>query len=135
MRSIAAVALLVALTACGSSTPREPKLPPPAKTEAGTQAQTCAEVQLGIDAFNDQDYVGTMKHFKRAEVYAKVHAREWGGAEAAALLQAVDYYAHLPPEAYPNAARTSVDFQRFTVPTLSQCGKDAEDGDLEQFRT
>ena len=123
---VVAASLLVALAAC-SSGPSGPDLPPPKNTEAGTLAQTCAEVQRGITTFNNEDYLATMEHFKRAEVYAKVHARKWGSPEAASLLQAVDYYAHLPAKIYPSAARSSDDFRRYTVAMLEQCGKDGAD--------
>ncbi|MCW2751762.1 MAG: hypothetical protein JWR83_2872 [Aeromicrobium sp.] len=123
MKVFVAASLLVALAACSSRSSSDSDIPPPKAREAGTLAQTCAEVQLGITAFNDQDYLGTMKHFKRAEVYA----RKWGSPEAAALLQAVDYYAHLPATVYPSAAKSSDDFRRYTVPTLGQCGKDGND--------
>jgi major membrane immunogen (membrane-anchored lipoprotein) len=127
MKVVVAASLLVALAACGSGSSSDSDIPPPKNTEAGTLAQTCAEVQLGITTFNDEDYLATMEHFKRAEVYAKVHARKWGSPEAASLLQAVDYYAHLPAKVYPSAARSSDDFRRYTVAMLEQCGKDGAD--------
>ncbi|MCW2799541.1 MAG: hypothetical protein JWQ70_1013 [Aeromicrobium sp.] len=112
-------ALLAGLVGCGSS---GSDADPIAKLSAKTLgAKTCVEVRAGIDAFNDHDYDATTRHFKKAEVFAKLYYKKAQGAGSSTLLQAVDYYAHLPAKAYPEAARSSVDFARFKAITLGQC--------------
>lgn len=113
------VVLLTVLAGCGSSgSDSDPNASLSAKTLG---AKTCVEVRAGIDAFNDHDYQGTTKHFKKAEVFAKLYYKKAQGAGSSSLLQAVDYYAHLPANAYPEASRSSADFARFKAITLGQC--------------
>lgn len=107
MRSLA-VALLLTLAACGSGSSEGKDKP----TAAELQQQTCAEVRLGIDAFNQQDYAETVRHFEKAKKPAKTNARVDPEPEADALLDAVEYYANLDPVDYPEAARSSENFAR-----------------------
>jgi hypothetical protein len=119
MKLLLVAALVAVLTGCSSSSP---EVDPIAKLSPKTLgAKTCVEVRAGIEAFNVHDYVGTMKHFKKAEVFAKLYYKKAQGAGSSTLLQAVDYYAHLPAKAYPEAARTSADFARYKAITLGQC--------------
>ncbi|MEO6606621.1 MAG: hypothetical protein ABIN55_13545 [Aeromicrobium sp.] len=113
---LVAVALLLALAACGSNakTDDEP-------TAAELQQQICIEVRKGIDAFNDSDYAETVRHFEKAKAPAKVHAKVDPEPEADALLDAVEYYANLDPSDYAEAARTSQNFARNKEITLGQC--------------
>lgn len=116
---IAPFLVLAFLAACGSSGSDADAL---AKLSAKTLgAKTCVEVRAGIDAFNDHDFTSTQTHFKKAEVFAKLYYKKAQGAGSSTLLQAVDYYAHLPPKTYPEAARSSADFARFKAITLGQC--------------
>src|SRR5690242_4960947 len=99
MRSLAVALVLTLAAACGSGgsdTTNEP-------TAAELQQQTCAEVRKGIDAFNQQDYDETVRHFKKAKKPAKVNAQVNTEPEADALLDAVEYYANLDPADYPEA--------------------------------
>lgn len=107
------------LAACGSSGSDSDDVATLSPRTLG--AKTCVEVRAGIDAFNNHDFQGTQAHFKRAEVFAKLYYKKAQGAGSSTLLQAVDYYAHLPPKAYPEAARSSADFARFKAITLGQC--------------
>jgi hypothetical protein len=86
--------------------------------------RTCAEVRAGISDFNRQDYAGTVEHFMKARTTAKVYARVDEEPEADALLDAVEYYANLAPEEYPDAARASEYFARNKAITLEQCASD-----------
>lgn len=106
------VALLLALTACGAD---------PDPTAAELQQQVCEEVRKGIDAFNQNDYVATVRHFAKAKAPAKVNAKVDQEPEADALLDAVEYYANLDPADYPEAARSSEHFARNKAITLGQC--------------
>lgn len=116
MKSLAAAALLLALAACGtgSSDRDEP-------TAAELQQQVCEDVRKGIDAFNRQDYEGTVLHFEQAKKPATVNAQVDPEPEADALLDAVQYYANLDPADYPEAARSSENFARNKAITLGQC--------------
>ena len=71
-----------------------------------------------------EDYAGTVEHFVKAKVPAKVNAKVNEEPEADALLDAVEYYANLAPEDYPEAARSSENFARNKVITLEQCASD-----------
>lgn len=111
------VTLLLLLTACGPGSSDSKDEP----TAAELQQKTCAEVRLGIDAFNQQDYAGTVRHFEKAKKPAKTNAQVDPEPEADALLDAVEYYANLDPADYPEAARSSENFARNKAITLGQC--------------
>jgi hypothetical protein len=81
-------------------------------------------VRAGVDEFNRQDYAGTVEHFEKAKIPAKVYAKVNDEPEADALLDAVEYYANLAPQDYPEAARSSEFFARNKVITLEQCASD-----------
>ncbi len=117
MKSLLIAALVSVMAGCGSSG-YDAQAPPSA---AALGAKTCVEVRTGIDAFNARDYNATVTHFKKAEVFAKLYDKLAQGNDSSSLLEAVDYYAHLPPTAYPEAARSSADFARFKAVTLGQC--------------
>lgn len=125
MRTLVATTIAVgalALAGCGGAESDQADAPRLTADEAF--AQTCERVRDGIDAFNRQDYAGTVASFRRAKVPAKVYAKVDPEPEADALLDAVEYYANLAPEDYPEAARTSEHFARNKAITLSQCAAD-----------
>jgi len=121
MRTLVAVAALLLLTACaGGDGESEPATS--STLSAGDAVQmTCEEVRAGIDDFNRQDYPGTVEHFEKARVPAEVYARVNDEPAADALLDAVEYYADLAPDKYPEAARSSESFARNKAITLNQC--------------
>lgn len=119
MKLFLVAALALALAGCGSSSNSDGS-----ESGASVGAKTCAEVRTGIAAFNNKDYDGTVSHFKKAETLAKLYAKKAPGKKSSDLLQAVDYYAHLPAGAYPKAAQSSADFARFKAITLGQCEAD-----------
>lgn len=94
----------------GAASPTEP-----ARTEA------CAEVRAGIDAFNEGDFTETVARFEAALPLAEEHAEQEDSERADLLLEAVRWYAELPPEDYPRASRSSEDFARYKAITLAQC--------------
>jgi hypothetical protein len=126
MRTLANVGLLLLIvllpSACSSGSDGADRDDEPA-TPSSAEAfqQTCAEVRAGIDDFNRQDYAATVEHFEKAKVPATVNAKDDPEPEADALLDAVQYYANLPPEKYPEAARSSENFARNKAITLEQC--------------
>jgi hypothetical protein len=130
MNLIGPVALVIVLAvvpaACsggdGGSDPSGAKTSELSATEA--MKATCIEVRAGIDDFNRDDYSGTVEHFAKAKVPAKVYAKVNEEPEADALLDAVEYYANLSPDSYPEAARSSESFARNKVITLEQCASD-----------
>lgn len=117
MRTLLAAAALLAAGACASEAGSDGK----DLSAAEAVQQTCAEVLAGIDEFNRQDYSGTVEHFEKARPIARAYVEASSEPEARALLEAVTYYADLPPESYPQAARTSEHFARHKAVTLSQC--------------
>lgn len=104
-----------------SASPSEPSpsSPPsgPAKNPARTPA--CAEVRAGIDAFNAGDFDLTVEHFEKAVPLAQDQLD--GSAAADDLLEAVTWYAQLPPDDYLDASTGSPDFARYKAITLGQC--------------
>ena len=122
MRTFVAAAALVAVAVCSGGGSDAPKPPQVSMLNAAEAVQlTCEEVRAGIDEFNRQDYAGTVEHFEKAKGPAKVYARVDPEPEADQLLDAVEYYANLAPEDYPEAARTSEHFARNKAITLGQC--------------
>lgn len=123
-KSVIAVALLVWMTACGNDA--DNSAPDATRDLSAAEAvqQACEEVRAGIEEFNRENYAGTVEHFEKAKVPATVYAKINEEPEADALLDAVQYYANLAPEQYPDAARTSQNFARNKAITLEQCASD-----------
>lgn len=117
MRLLVALGLLAVLCACGSE--KADKQDDLSAAEA--VQRTCEEVRAGIDEFNQKDYEGTVEHFQKAVPPAEIYPTAQPEPEARALLEAVHYYAALPPESYAKAARQSADFARHKAVTLNQC--------------
>ena len=122
MRTWVAIALLLVLGACGR-TDEKPAVSPSLSADEAFQ-RTCQDVRDGIDEFNRHDYAGTVASFEKAEVPARVYARVSPEPDADALLDAVEYYANLAPDDYPEAARSSEHFARNKTITLNQCAAD-----------
>ena len=118
---LAAFALFALLTACSGSSDSKDA---PALSAKQAVDRTCSEVRAGIADFNNQDYQGTVDHFRTAKVTAKVYAKVSSEPVADALLDAVEYYANLAPADYPEAARSSESFARSKTVTLDQCASD-----------
>src|SRR5687767_14135759 len=116
MRPFVACATLVMLAGCGlgSAGPDQDAIDDAA-------AETCAEVRSGIDAFNEKNYSGTVDHFMKARPLAKRYAELSDDKKADDLLEAVEYYAHLPAEEYPRAFTNSRRFLEYKKITLGQC--------------
>ena len=116
MRLFAAGAALVVLAGCGLGSSE-----PDQDTIDDAAAETCAEVRSGIDAFNEKNYTRTVDHFMKARPLAKRYAELSDDKKADDLLEAVDYYAHLPAEDYPRAFANSRRFLEYKRITLGQC--------------
>ena len=106
-----ALAAVVAGTAGCSGTPAGSAHP--------DRAATCEQVVLGIDAFNRGALDQTVAHFRTAVPIAR--AADDGSPAAHDLVLAVEYYAALPAEDYPEASATSPEFAHFKEVTLGQC--------------
>ena len=120
----AAILLLAAGCANEAASPDDSTAPPTApspssSTSADPAATACDKVIAGINDFNAGDFEGTVEHFRAAVPLAE--AENDGSQEATLLLMAVQYYADLAPEDYPEAARSSDDFARWKAVTLGQC--------------
>jgi hypothetical protein len=124
MRTLVTTTFLVLLGACSAGSDDPPAEKDTTISAAEAVQETCAEVRAGIDEFNRQDYAATVEHFEKAKVPAKVYAKVNTEPAADALLDAVEYYANLPPEKYPEAARSSENFARNKAITLDQCASD-----------
>ena len=120
MRIVAIVLTLLLLGACsgGSNEPNEAMN----GQETPEATDACTQVRAGIDAFNAGDYDETVDRFREALPLAEDQARSDDSQEAADLLEAVQYYADLEAGMYPDAARTSPDFEKYKQITLGQCG-------------
>lgn len=110
--------VLVLLGGCSGTT--DDPGPDPGSDPAATDA--CAEVRAGIDAFNTGDFDETVDRFRKALPLAEDQASADDSPEASDLLEAVQYYADLEAGMYAEAARTSPDFAKYKIITLSQCG-------------
>lgn len=128
MHRLAVVPLLLVLAcgACGGEDPPSgsPSEDPPAEPGPGTESAAattpaCEAVRAGIDAFNAGDYDETVDLFTEAVPLAEEQLD--GSPQAEQLLEAVEWYAALPAEDYPEAAATSPEFQRYKDITLTQC--------------
>lgn len=81
----------------------------------------CRKVRAGVDAFNTGDLQSTVTDFKQAVPLAVRAQQSDPSPDSRLLLRAVRYYAALAPDAYPEAARSSLDFQRWKAVTLGLC--------------
>lgn len=124
MRTLVTAAFVAVLASACSGGSDESGSAPAELSASEAMSQTCEEVRLGIDEFNRDDYAATVEHFVKAKVPAKVYARVNEEPEADALLDAIEYYANLPAEKYPEAARSSENFARNKTITLEQCASD-----------
>lgn len=113
------LAVMVAVLAgCGLSLPgAEPA--EDSGVDPGTRA--CVEVEAGIDAFNEGDFEETVRRFEAALPHAEEHAAEQESERADLLLEAVRWYAALPPDEYADASRDSEKFARHQAVALAQC--------------
>lgn len=101
---------------------RSPDGSPERAPSDGTSAgAACDEVAAGIAAFNAGDLDETVASFERALPLAEAEDVELDSQASADLLEAVRFYAALPPRDYPAAAVSSPDFARYKAITLGQC--------------
>ncbi len=103
-----------AASTSSSSAPDDEAPPDLSDTEA------CAEVRAGIDAFNLGDLDETVARFEAAIPLAEQLVADDHAPSAELLLEAIRYYATLPPSGY-GAASPSPEFQRYKTVTLTQC--------------
>ncbi len=99
-----------------SAAPEQDRSPRPAEQTA------CDEVVAGIEAFNRGDFEETVARFESAVPLAEAEDAAAGTRVSAALLEAVRYYAALPPGDYLAASAGSRDFARYKAITLGLCG-------------
>ena len=117
-KSLAGLALLAVLAGCGSSGDPKPSdaVPTPSAREA-----TCVEVRAGVAAYNAQDLDAVQPHFVRAEVFARKYATESSSREADDLLEAVKFFADVPPSGYSKDAASLKLFEKYKAITLGDC--------------
>jgi hypothetical protein len=116
------VAVLALLTACAVGDDASPGAAPSSSASSSSAppgATACDEVVAGIDDFNLGDFEGTVGHFRAAVPLAEAEVD--GSRDSELLLEAVRYYADLPPEDYLEASASSPEFARWKAVTLGQC--------------
>lgn len=106
-----------------TSSPSSPGSPggEPSTDASGTRKAVCSKVVAGINAFNAGDFDTTIEQFRDAVPLASGALATSPSQESKLLLRAVRYYADLPADDYPEAARSSRDFQRWKSVTLTLC--------------
>ncbi|WP_160012129.1 hypothetical protein [Nocardioides sp. AX2bis] len=144
MRRSALLLLLSLLVACGGPGAEQDPAPDPTPSSPSSSPETdgeqpdgqepdesspgaaapartpaCAVVRAGIDAFNEGDFEETVARFGEAVPLAEEQVD--GSEQADQLLEAVRWYAALPPEDYAEAAVSSQEFQVYKAITLTQC--------------
>lgn len=95
---------------------------PDQRTPQQAEQTACDEVVAGIEAFNRGDFEETVARFESAVPLAEAEDAAAGTRVSAALLEAVRYYAALPPGDYLAASAGSRDFARYKAITLGLCG-------------
>lgn len=104
----------------GSSRPSASPSDAPSSGGTGREA-VCRKVRAGVDAFNAGDLQDTVVEFKEAVPLAVRAQRQDPSRESGLLLRAVRYYAALPANDYPQAAGSSLEFQKWKAVTLGLC--------------
>ncbi|WP_323794043.1 hypothetical protein [Nocardioides sp.] len=94
----------------------------PQRAPEQAEQTACDEVVAGIEAFNRGDFEETVNRFERALPLAQAEDDAAGTRLTAGLLEAVEYYAALPPGDYLAASVGSPDFARYKAITLGLCG-------------
>jgi hypothetical protein len=142
VKAVAALALLLALSACsgsddGGATGTAPSSPasrssaPPPSVPAPSapsdrevdlaRTEVCDLVRQGIDRFNLGDLDATIARFEDAVPLAERLAADQPSDRTETLLDAVRYYAALPAEDYQEANLSSPEFAEFKDFTLTEC--------------
>ena len=141
MKALGALALLLALVACGGDADGgtdggsgDDASDPPASTgtpdttdEPGrgevdlASTEVCDVVRQGIDAFNLGDLDGTIERFEAAVPLAESLADDEPSDDTDLLLRAVRYYAGLAADDYVEASQTSPEFLLYKEFTLTRC--------------
>lgn len=118
-KPIVALALLVIIAGCGSTNGPGPQGD---KTSSSSPREdTCLEVRAGVASYNAQDLEGVQPHFVRAEVPAKRYAKESSSKAADDLLEAVRFFADVPPSDYSKDAASLKLFEKYKAITLGDC--------------
>ena len=128
-KSLVGLALLAALAGCGSS--GDPK-PSDAATAPSAREATCIEVRAGVAAYNAQDLDAVQPHFVRAEVFARKYAKESSSREADDLLDAVKFFADVPPSGYSKDEAALKLFEKYKAITLGDCVNGIQDDSGDQ---
>lgn len=122
MKPIGVLVLLTVLAGCGSTSTSSSK--DAAAKSPGSMAAVCVEVRAGIASYNAQDLDNVQPHFVKAEVVARKYAETSGNSQADDLLEAVKYFAAVPPANYSKDAGARKLFQKYKAVTLGYCEQD-----------
>ena len=117
--AIVTLAMLAVLAGCGPSKDPEPKATE--TSSSSPREDTCIEVRAGVASYNAQDLDSVQPHFVRAEVFARKYAKQSSGKEADDLLEAVRFFAKVPPSGYSKDAASMKLFEKYKAITLGDC--------------
>ncbi len=104
--------------ACGGADDASTKSP---KADLSAKESACVEVRAGIDAYNQLKFSEVQPHFVDAMPDAKAHAEKSDNRDAADLLEAIEFFADVPPLAYSKTPASKSSFEKYKAITLGQC--------------
>lgn len=87
-------------------------------------AAVCVEVRAGIASYNSEDFDKVQPHFVKAEVVARRYAKASSSPKADDLLEAVKFFASVPPASYEKDAGARKLFRKYKAITLGYCEQD-----------
>lgn len=87
-------------------------------------AAVCVEVRAGIASYNSEDLDKVQPHFVKAEVVARRYAKASSSSRADDLLEAVKFFAAVPPTGYSKDAGARKLFRKYKAITLEYCEQD-----------
>ena len=122
VKAVGALVLLTVLAGCGSTNTSNSK--DAVAKSATSMAAVCVEVRAGIASYNSGDLESVQPRFVKAEVAAKKYAKASSSSRADDLLEAVKFFAAVPPASYSEDARARKLFQKYKAITLGYCEQD-----------
>ena len=120
---VVGLVLSIVLTGCGSDTPEKPTI-----SSADAREKVCKLVRLGVTAYNDKDFDAVRPYFVEAKPFAQIHADGSKKSDASDLLEAVVFFAEVPPEEYSKDAASLKLFEKYKAITLGDCVDGQETG-------
>lgn len=122
-RAVVAWTVLAVLAGCGSTSTSKPidDKPSPSARESA-----CVEVRTGIAAYNTKHFKEVQPSFVKAKVFAERYVKSSTDTAADKLLEAIIFFAEVPPDSYTKDAKTLKLFEKYKAITLGDCENDDE---------